>query len=193
MAVLTRPSLRGVLTASLALAIDRPRAWQALLDDGGDAGRRARLSFLAFACALPLIALSAWIDDRSWASIGHVLLADLVAWLAFAAFSEVVLRRAGRGGAWVRVIAVWNWCNLAQMLLVMPALLLSLVTGCPGWLRLWAGLVVWGWAMWLDWRAIRLGLGDGPAMTWPALWLTLADLGIGVVCQATAEALPGWG
>lgn len=176
------------LRASLALAVDRPRRWAARLDQG-DLGRRARLSFLALGCAMPLIALSALLGGDGTDTIGRMLLADLVAWLGFAAFSEVVLRRARLAAGWARMITVWNWCNVVQIALLLPALLPGLIPSCPGWLRLWVMLVVWGWAMWLDWRAIRLGLGDTAAMTWPAVWLMLADIAIGVICQAAAESL----
>ena len=176
------------LRASFALAVDRPRGWLGRLDRG-DAARRARLSFLALGCAMPLVALSVGLGGEDAAGIGRMLLVDLVAWLGFAAFSEFVLRRARLAARWPRMITVWNWCNVVQITLLLPAALPGLVPGCPSWVRLWVALVFWGWAMWLDWRAVRLGLGDTPAMTWPAVWLMLADIGIGVICQSAADGL----
>ena len=83
----------------------------------------------------------------------------------------------GLARRWPRCIALWNWCNVIEyMLLVMfsiPGLL-----GAPALLDESAQLVAVGWALWLEWFAFRLALGIG---TLPAVGLVAVDVSIGVI------------
>jgi hypothetical protein len=52
---------------------------------------------------------------------------------------------------------VWNWCNVVQYAMLLVAMLPG-AFGAPYWLSETAQLVGQGWALWLEWFAIRLAL-----------------------------------
>ena len=175
------------LQVAMLLARGRPEALR-YVEPGLDGARR---SFWAAAICLPLFAglhLATW---RAAAAPGHAFALDflgyVVGWTGFALLSRPVVAWIGRAGRWPRFIAAWNWCNVAQYVLLVAA-------ATPGWLHApdWAqqaaGLVAVGWALWLEWYAARLTLDAGPLA---AAALTALDLLLGVVLASVIAALPG--
>jgi hypothetical protein len=77
---------------------------------------------------------------------------------------------------------VWNWCNVIEGLIV-------IVGGVPGALGAPAiidqacELTTIGWALWLEWYAIRLAFGVGPLA---AVGLVLLDQSIGIMLASVA-------
>ena len=104
----------------------------------------------------------------------------VVSWAGFALVSHGAARRIGRADHWPRFIAAWNWCNVAQYL-VLVLLLLS----PSGPVGAFLGLAAFGYAMWLEWFVARVGLrlsGAGAAGI-VALDLALSLLVAGLVEQ----------
>jgi hypothetical protein len=83
----------------------------------------------------------------------------------------------GRGVLWPRFIALWNWCNLVQYLLLAAALVPPLL-GAPALVAQTVWVVAMGWALWLQWSATRLGLGLSGGR---AALMVVVDMGLGLV------------
>jgi len=116
------------LQVAMLLARGRPEALR-YVEPGLDGARR---SFWAAAICLPLFAglhLATW---RAAAAPGHAFALDflgyVVGWTGFALLSRPVVAWIGRAGRWPRFIAAWNWCNVAQYVLLVAA-------ATPGWLH----------------------------------------------------------
>jgi hypothetical protein len=86
----------------------------------------------------------------------------------------------GLAERWPRFIALWNWCNVVQYLLLVVFSIPGLL-GAPAQLDQVAQLVALGWALWLEWFAFRLTLGIGIV---PAAGLVALDVAIGVLLAA---------
>jgi hypothetical protein len=86
-----------------------------------------------------------------------------------------------KGSQWPRFIAIWSYCSIVENILValggLPGAL-----GAPSIITQVVELVTFGWALWLEWYAIRLSLQVG-AIT--AMVLLTVDIGIGVVTAVT--------
>jgi len=111
------------------------------------------------------------------------LLGYAVDWAGFALLSREVARAMGRLNVWPRYIAAWNWCQVAQYLLLVaaslpPLLHLPDIVGETTW------LVASGWALWIEWYATKLALGIGGL---PAAGMVL----LGFALLALIQALPG--
>ena len=149
-----------------ALLLARGRAEGAALVEPGAQG--ALHSFWALAACLPillLMGLARPASDRLDADLAQVpLLTSLAAygisWLAFAVLSHRIAGTLGAGANWFGFITVWSWCSVVQQAMVavgsLPALL-----DVPGPVPAVAVLVATGWAIWLEWYAIRTALGVG--------------------------------
>ena len=85
--------------------------------------------------------------------------------MGFALLSHRLAGTMGRAALWPRFIAVWNWCNVVQYLMLVTAALASLLE-LPDLLAQTIWLVATGWALWLEWYATRLALAipAGPAV-----------------------------
>jgi hypothetical protein len=152
----------------------------------------AARSFWAVPIGLPAIValrLMTWMESGLPAHAGHEISLDLmgyvVGWLAFAWLSFHLVPMLGGAPRWPRFIAAWNWCNVIEnVLLVMggiPGLL-----GAPPMLDEAAQIFAVGWALWVEWFAIRESLGtNGMA----AAMLVVLDQLIGLLLAAASMAL----
>lgn len=184
-------SVSSGLQAALLLARGRPEGLSSIEPDMATAAR----SFWAMAICLPAfvcLRLLEWLANGVPADAAHIFAADLltfiVGWVGFAVLSYRLVANAGLAARWPRCIALWNWCNVVQYLLLVvfgiPGLL-----GAPALLDQAAQLFGLGWALWLEWYAFRLTLGIG---FMAAAGLVTLDVAIGVVLAAvSASFLPG--
>lgn len=151
----------------------------------------AARSFWAMAICLPAFVcmrLLAWTEAGTPPHLAHSFAVDLlsyaVGWLAFAVLSYRLVGSMGLGARWPRAIALWNWCNVVQYLLLVVFAIPGLL-GAPPMLDQAAQLVGVGWALWLEWFAFRLTLGIGGMA---AAGLVALDVAIGVLLAAVGMA-----
>jgi hypothetical protein len=90
----------------------------------------------------------------------------------------------GLAERWPRCIALWNWCNVIQYMLLVVFSIPGLL-GAPALLDQVAQLVGLGWALWLEWFAFRLTLGIAAL---PAVGLVALDVAIGVLLAGIGAA-----
>jgi hypothetical protein len=179
------------LRAALLLARGREEGVR-LLDVGpADAMRLATCSFIAAPICLPtytgksvLDCLQAGVSGPALRGVAAGLLALIVGWAGFALASHRLAAVLHRSSLWPRFIALWNWCNVLQNL-VMLAALVPVALGLPAWVDETVWLVALGWALWLEWFATRASLAISG---WPAAGLVALDLAIGLVGQGFADA-----
>ena len=174
--------------AALLLARGRTDGLRNVEDDMAGAAR----SFWAIAICLPAfvcLRLLAWTSEGMPAHVAHVFALDLVTfvvgWCAFAVLSYRLVGATGRLARWPRFIALWNWCNVVQYLLLVVFSIPGLL-GAPALINQGAQLVGLGWALWLEWFAFRLTLGIGGIA---AAGLVLLDVAIGIVLAAMGAAI----
>jgi len=144
----------------------------------------AARSFWAMAICLPAfvcLRLLAWTQHGVPTAAGHTFALDLISyvlgWCAFAVISHRLVNAMGLGARWPRAIALWNWCNVVQYLLLVVFAIPGLL-GAPALLDEAAQLVGLGWALWLEWFAFRLTLG---ITGFTAAGLVMLDVAIGVL------------
>jgi len=113
------------------------------------------------------------------------LLSYVIGWIGFALLSRPVVEAMGAAPHWPRFIVVWNWCNVVQYLLLVVASVPGLL-GAPGLVQQAVSLVAIGWALWLEWFAIKLAL---EVSTPAALGLVGLDLSIGLALTALGQGL----
>ena len=132
----------------------------------------AARSFWAIAVCLPAflcLHLLDWAEEGLPPDAAEGLIRDLlgyvIGWVGFALLSHRLAGTMGRAALWPRFIAVWNWCNVVQYLMLVTAGLASLVE-LPDLLSQTVWLVATGWALWLEWYATGLALAipGGPAL-----------------------------
>ena len=176
------------LTAALLLARGRPDGLQLIEADNGAAAR----SFWAAAVCLPAficLRLLAWSEGTPPPHPIEAFALDLlsfgIGWCGFAVLSHRLVGAMGLAERWPRFIALWNWCNVVQYLLLLIASVPGLL-GAPPLLDQVAGLFALGWALWLEWFAFRLTLGIGVLA---AAGLVALDMAIGVLLAATSVTL----
>jgi hypothetical protein len=146
-------------------------------------------SFWSIALCLPSVIcrlLMSWAATGVPADAVHLAVREAVVFvLGWLVFVEVTHRLApviGRAERWGRFIAVWNWCNVIEGVLV-------IVGGIPGTLGAPAiidqacELIAIGWALWLEWYATRLAFGVAPLS---AVGLVLLDQSIGIMLASLA-------
>ncbi len=184
-------SVSSGLHAALLLARGRTDALRYVEDDMAGAAR----SFWAAAICLPAflcLRLLAWTAGGMPPNPAHVFALDLLSfgtgWCGFAVLSHRLVTTMGLGARWPRFIALWNWCNVVQYLLLVVFSIPGLL-GAPPLLDQAAQLFALGWALWLEWFAFRLTLGIGFVA---AIGLVTLDVAIGVVLAAiTATFVAG--
>jgi hypothetical protein len=181
------PMVAG-LQGALLLARGRREGLLAVPSDA----RGVRLSFLAAVLCLPPYLCLQLVDWALHGMPGHLahavallLLGYVVNWCGFALLSRTVVTVLGRGERWPLYVAAWNWCNVAQYMLLVGATVPALL-GLPGWIAQTAGLAAAGWAVWLEWYAARLSLGGAPGA---ALLLTVLDVAFGEALTARVSSL----
>jgi hypothetical protein len=182
------------LSASLhgALLLGRGKAHGVLLMES-DARGVAR-SFWALFFALPSVVYLATTDWPPNTVPPHAVLllvrhaaVFVVAWLGFAVFSHRVAARMGRAPLWPRMIVAWNWCGVPENMLLVVGVLPGAM-GAPHIVDQVAQVATFGWALWIEWFAIRLAFSAGPLL---AAWLVMVDQSIGVLVTLAAAAFSG--
>lgn len=177
-------SLTLGLRAALQLARGRVEGADLVCEGGPEEHlARARQSFVAPLLCLPMfLAVQVWVVPvpakaaQDWALLRE-LAGFLLGWLGYAVLSHRLALEMGRAALWPRFMALWNWCNLVQYLLLMAALVPQLL-GAPAVVSQTAWVVAMGWAVWLQWSATRLGLGLSGGR---AALMVVVDMALGVV------------
>jgi hypothetical protein len=171
------------LQAALLLAWGRREGMVRLAAVDASDARVAARSFWAAALCVPAfvcIHLIGWVEVGVPAHPAAFFIFDLmghsIAWAGFAVLSHAIAAAIGRSERWPRFIAVWNWCNVVQYLMMLVSAL-PLLIGVPSWISEAVWLVAIGWALWLEWFATRLALEVGP---YQAAALTGCDLMLGL-------------
>jgi hypothetical protein len=146
-------------------------------------------SFWAIALCLPSVMVRlvmSWADTGIPADAVHLIAREVIVFvLGWLVFVEVTYRLApivGRAERWGRFIAVWNWCNVIEGVLVIAGGLPG-TFGAPPIVDQACELIMIGWALWLEWYATRLTFGVG-RMT--AVWLVVLDQAIGIMLASLA-------
>jgi hypothetical protein len=175
------------LHAAWLLARGRAEGLRYVESDMAGAAR----SFWATAICLPAfvcLRLLAWTETSVPPHAAHVLALDLVSyvigWCGFAVLSHRLVAAMGLAARWPRCIALWNWCNVIQYMLLVVFSIPGLL-GAPALLDQLAQLVGVGWALWLEWFAFRLTLGIGAL---PAIGLVALDVSIGLLLASLSGA-----
>lgn len=150
-------------------------------------------SFIAMAFCMPIVvAVRAvgWFGGIPAGAFRTLMRDGLVfgvSWLAFAALSWHLVPLVSQRERWPRFIVAWNWCNVVENLLIVIGLLPGLL-GAPAMIDQVAQVFTTGWALWLEWYAIRLTLAVGPLT---AVWLVLVDESIGLMLTSIGLSLSG--
>ena len=173
------------LYAALQLARGRPDGVALLPSDRQTITR----SFWSIALCLPTVVcrlLMTWADTGIPANAAHLAAREIIVfvlgWLVFVEVTHRLAPLIGKAERWGRFIAVWNWCNVIEGLLVV-------IGGIPGTLGAPVivdqafELITIGWALWLEWYAARLAFGVTPVT---AIWLVLLDQSIGIMLASLA-------
>ena len=153
-----------------------------------DLGGAAR-SFWAIVVTLPAFICLRLLGSAGAPEPAHDFALDLlsyiIGWIGFALLSRPVVEAMGAAPRWSRFIVLWNWCNVVQYLLLVLAAVPGLM-GAPELVQQVVSLVAIGWALWLEWFAIKLAL---EVTALPALGLVALDLAIGLALSAFGQAL----
>jgi hypothetical protein len=173
------------LSAALRLARGRADGVVLVPDDRKTIVR----SFWSIALCLPSVIcrlLMSWAGSGIPADAAHLAAREVIVfvlgWLVFVEVTHRLAPMIGQADRWGRFIAVWNWCNVIEGVLV-------IVGGIPGTLGAPAivdeacGLITVGWALWLEWYATRLAFGVS-GLT--AVGLVLLDQSIGILLASLA-------
>jgi hypothetical protein len=149
-------------------------------------------SFWAIAlCLLPVVLrlLMSWAVTGPPKDAIYLVAREVVVfvlgWLVFVEVTHRLAPMIGRAERWGRFIAVWNWCNVVEGVLVLIGGIPG-TFGAPAMVDQACTLIMIGWALWLEWYATRLALAVGPLT---AVWLVLLDQSIGIFLAAVAIAL----
>jgi hypothetical protein len=178
-------SMASGMHAAFLLARGRPEGLHYADSDLAGATR----SFWAIAVALPAFICLRLLSGNGGVVPAHDFALDLlsyvIGWIGFALLSRPVVEAMGAAPHWPRFIVVWNWCNVVQYLLLVVASVPGLL-GAPGLVQQAVSLVAIGWALWLEWFAIKLAL---EVSTPAALGLVGLDLSIGLALTALGQGL----
>jgi hypothetical protein len=176
------------LHAALRLARGRPDGAVLIAGDRESIVR----SFWSIALCLPSVIcrlLMSWavsgVPEDALHSAGREVVVFVLGWLVFVEVTHRVAPLIGRAERWGRFIAVWNWCNVVEGVLVVVGAIPGTL-GAPEIIGQACELVTIGWALWLEWYATRLAFGVGRAT---ATWLVLLDQAIGVFLASLALAI----
>ncbi len=153
-----------------------------------------RHSFLAAALCLPADAAVRWIDWRNqgmpaplWHAIGIDLAAFPIGWAGFLLLCRPLLGFVNLTGAWPRLAAVWNWCNVAQYAVMLAGTVFELC-GAGAFTLNVVGLVTLFWGCWIEFRVLRPVLCGGAALAGTVVGL---DVAIGISLQLVTASLGG--
>jgi hypothetical protein len=173
------------LYAALQLARGRADEVVLLPDD-----RKAIMrSFWSLPLCLPSVIgrlLLSWADTGVPTHAAHLagreIMIFVLGWLVFVEVTHRLAPLIGQAERWGRFIVVWNWCNVIEGLLVVAGGIPGLL-GVPPIIDQAAELITVGWALWLEWFAIRLTFAVKPVT---AIWLVLLDQAIGIMLASLA-------
>lgn len=171
------------IQGALLLARGRPEGIRLVETDRTAAIR----SFWAIPLCLPAVVCLKLLDWLGFGipsnpplALGRYLLLFLVGWLLFVWVSHHMAAALNKQSQWPQFIAIWSYCSIIENTLVaiggLPGAL-----GAPSIVDQACELVTVGWALWLEWYAIRLSLQVGPLT---AVTLLAVDFGIGMVMMA---------
>jgi hypothetical protein len=178
-------SVASGMHAALLLASGRAEGLRYADSDLAGAAR----SFWAIAIALPAFICLRLLGGSPVPAHDFALdlLSYVIGWLGFALLSRPVVEAMGCMPRWSRFIVLWNWCNVVQYVLLVVAAVPGLL-GAPAVLQETVSLFAVGWALWLEWFAVRLAL---EVSTLAALGLVGLDLSIGLALAAVGQAILG--
>jgi hypothetical protein len=157
-------------------------------------GDRATIvcSFWSIPLSLPAVivrVMMSWADTGVPSHVAHDLgrevLVFVLGWLIFVELTHRLAPVLERTGRWGRFIALWNWCNVIEGIMVVIGGIPGLF-GVPPIVDQVCELVAIGWALWLEWYATRLALGVSPLL---ATALVVLDQSIGILLASLALAL----
>jgi hypothetical protein len=117
--------------------------------------------------------------------LGREVIVFVLGWLIFVEVTHRLAPVLDRADRWGRFIALWNWCNVIEGILVVIGGIPGLF-GAPPVVDQVCQLVTIGWALWLEWYATRLALGVTPLT---ATALVMLDQSIGVLLASLALSL----
>jgi hypothetical protein len=176
------------LNAALRLAWGRVDGIPLVLGDRTTVVR----SFWAILFCVPSVIcrlLMYWAEEGVPEHAGHLAARELIVfalgWLIFVEVSFRLAPMLGRPDRWGRFVTLWNWCNVVEGILIVVGGVPGLL-GAPPIVDQAFELVMIGWALWLEWYAIRLGFGVTIAA---AIWLVILDQAIGITLGSIAMAL----
>jgi hypothetical protein len=131
----------------------------------------------------------------SWAEVGipdhaaHLAARELIVfvlgWLVFLDISFRLAPFIGRADRWGRFVTLWSWCNVIEGVFIVSGGVPGLL-GAPSIVDETCELIMVGWALWLEWSAIRLAL-DVTVAT--AVCLVILDQAIGITLDSIAVLL----
>jgi len=133
-------------------------------------------------CRLAMSWVATGVPSDALHLLGREVIVFVVGWLVFVEVTHRLAPLIGRAERWGRFIALWNWCNVVEGVLI-------IVGGIPGVLGAPAivdeafELIAIGWALWLEWYATRLAFGVTPVT---AILLVLLDQSIGIMLASLA-------
>jgi hypothetical protein len=178
-------SIASGMHAAFLLARGRPEGLRYADSDLAGAAR----SFWAIAVALPAFMCLRLLGGDGGVVPAHDFALDLlsyiIGWIGFALLSRPIAEAMGAAPHWPRFIVLWNWCNVVQYLLLVLASVPGLL-GAPALVQEAVSLIAIGWALWLEWFAIKLAL---EVSTLAALGLLGLDLSIGLALTALGQGL----
>lgn len=173
-------SVASGVQGALLLARGRPEGVQRVESDQTAVIR----SFWAIPLSLPAVVclqlldwLATGVPTNVPVALGQYLMLFLVGWLAFVWLSHHLAARLHREAQWPRFIAIWAYCSIIENTLVAIGALPGAL-GAPKILDESCQLITIGWALWLEWYAIRLSLQVGPLI---AILVLSIDFAIGTV------------
>lgn len=175
------------LGLNAALRLARGRADGVVLVPGDQ--KTILRSFWSIGLCLPLVIgrlVMSWGYSGVPTDAAHLAAREVIVfilgWLVFVEVTHRLAPMIGRAERWGRFVAVWNWCNVIEgVLIIVGGIPGSL--GAPPMIDQSCELITIGWALWLEWYATRLAFGVG-ALT--AVGLVLLDQSIGVVLASLA-------
>ena len=166
------------LRGAMLLTVGQARGILLIEADPRGAGR----SFWAIAFCVPIVVglrlleVGSPLPAAPLRAIARHVLVFVVAWLLFALISHAVAPHLRRMHLWPHMIAAWNWCGVTENALLLIGTVPGLL-GAPHVVDQAAQIFTFGWALWLEWYAIRLAFGAGPLL---AAWLVMVDQTIGL-------------
>jgi hypothetical protein len=146
-------------------------------------------SFWSIALCVPAVIfrlLMSWAVSGMPKDAGHAAAREVIVfvlgWLVFVEVTHRLAAIIGRAEQWGRFIALWNWCNVVEGVLVILGATPGTL-GAPAIIGQAFELIAVGWALWLEWYATRLALSVAPLT---AALLVVLDQSIGIMLASLA-------